>query len=774
MSSLGKPVPHESAREHVTGEAVYIDDLPPLHGELLVGFVGSPHAHARILSVDVTAARAVEGVAGVWTHADVPGSNHFGPAVHDEELLAAAETVYVGQPVVLIAAETPASLAAARRKVRIVYEPLPAVLTIDEAVAAGRFIGLPRTFRRGDAEAALAAAEHVLEGVFVTGGQEHFYLESQAALAVPGEAGQVTVHSSTQNPAEVQALVAECLGLGRHQVICVCKRMGGGFGGKETQAAQPAIFAAMAARLTRRPARCALDKDTDMAVTGKRHPFQTHWRVGFRSDGTITALKAHLYSNGGFSQDLSPAVLERAMFHADNAYFIADMEVTGTICRTHLPSNTAFRGFGGPQGVAVAENYIEEVAGFLGMDPFEVRRRNVYGTADRNVTHYGQVITHNTLPAILDRLAETSRYRARRAEIAAFNARRRGTLRGIALTPEKIATSFTRTPLTPGNAFLNQHPHGTVQVSHGGTEMGQGLNTKIRQIVADQFGIGLEAVIVLPTGTDRNNNTSPTAASASTDLNGTAAARACAILKDRIADFAARRFGCDPGDVRFADGKVFAEADPAGGMTFADCLKAAYEVRVDLGARGFYATPGIGFDRTTNKGSPFLYFTNGAAVCEVEVDRFTGDVKLTAADILMDIGVSMNPAIDRGQIIGGFVQGLGWATAEELRYGPGGELLSHSPTTYKIPGINDVPERLRLDLFENRDNKVNIHSSKAVGEPPLLLGLSAWAAVRAALTSVAGGRRVRLDLPATHEEVLMRLAELERPAVPAREPAAVG
>ena len=474
---------HESAHAHVTGQAVYLDDLPPFRNELLVEFVGSPLAHGRIVTLDVSEAAQVEGIAAVLTAADVPGDNQFGPILHDEEVLAADECHHIGQPVVVLAGESRAALRAARAAIKLALDELPAILSIDQAIAGGHFIGATRRIGRGDVEAALARAEHVIEGTFRTGGQEHFYLETQAVLAVPGEGGQMIVHSSTQNPSEVQAVVAHCLGIAQNMVVCACTRMGGGFGGKESQAAHPAILAALVAHKTCRPSRLVYPRDVDMRVTGKRHPYLSRYRAGFDADGRIEALVLELFSDGGCSADLSLAVMERSMLHADNAYFIPNIAVSGTVCRTNLPSNTAMRGFGGPQGIAAIENVIEEIAAFLGKDPLLVRRLNCYGGPGRDTTPYGQVVANNTLPALFDQLAMTADYVRRRTEILRFNATSRTQVRGITLLPVKFGISFTRRALNQASALVNVYLDGTIQVSTGGTEMGQGLNTKIRQIV---------------------------------------------------------------------------------------------------------------------------------------------------------------------------------------------------------------------------------------------------------------------------------------------------
>jgi xanthine dehydrogenase large subunit len=763
---LGHPFPHESSREHVTGEATYIDDFPPTRDELLVDFVGSRLAHASIKAIDVSTAARIPGIVAVYTAADVPGENVFGPIFHDEELLAAQTCHYIGQPLVVLAGETREALRAGKEAVRTDLEELPRVLTIDEAIAANQFFGPTRWIKRGDVTAALATSEHVIEGTFHSGGQDQFYLESQAAIAVPGDGGRMTILSSTQHPTEIQAVVARCLGLRQNQVVCECPRMGGGFGGKESQAAHPALLAALVAYKTKRRARVVYTKELDMRVTGKRHPYQARYKVGFDAEGVIAAMQVAFHSNGGASADLSLAIMERSMLHADNAYYIPNIEISGTVCRTNLPPNTAMRGFGGPQGVAAVENIIEEIAATLRIDALQVRRRNCYGINDRNITPYGQVVRNNTLPALLERLAEDASYPQRLADVIAFNSTSRTRLKGLSLTAVKFGISFTRRTLNQGNALVNIYLDGTIQVSTGGTEMGQGLNTKIRQLVAHEFSLPPESVQVMHTSTEKNNNTSPTAASASTDLNGTAAVRACKILRRRLAEVAARHFAsAEEGReasaqyICFRGGVVTDRRTPGARLTFAELVQRAYEQRVDLGARGFYATPGVDFNRETGKGNPFFYFTNGCALAEVEIDRLTGELKVSRVDILIDIGRSINPAIDRGQVIGGFVQGLGWATTEELRYSDTGDLLTHSPNTYKIPNINDVPADFHVDFFDRESNRMNLHGNKAVGEPPLLLGICVWTAVKHALSCISRGQVPRLNLPATTEEILVRLAE---------------
>ncbi len=745
MSSVGKNIPHDSARGHVSGESIYIDDIPPARNELIVDFFFSPVAHGRIRSLDLEAARRVPGVAALFTHKDLH-HNRFGAIIQDELLLAEDEVTFIGHPIVVIAAEHRDAIAAAKKAIVIDIEPLEPVFTIDEAKKRRDFIGPVRHIRRGDVDAAFASAENILEGRWINGGQDHFYLESQAAIAHPGEYDQLTVHSSTQNPSEVQEVIAHLLGLPINKVVVQTKRMGGGFGGKECQATHPAAMAALVAHVTKRPARIVYNKDDDMRVTGGRHPFQNDYKVAFRNDGTITALRAELFSDGGAYADLSTAVMARAMTHIDNAYYIANADITGTVCRTNYPPNTAFRGFGGPQGAITIENILEEIAVHLGLDPFDVRKRNLYGFEDRNTTPYRQVVRNNMLPRIFDQLEKTSDYRARVADVAAFNRKSETHLRGIACTAVKFGISFNTKFLNQANALVNVYLDGSVQVSTGATEMGQGVNTKIKQLVAEELGIDPEMVILMITSTEKNNNTSATAASSAADMNGGAAIDACVRIRERMENVAREHFRCSFHEVPWTK-----------------LVKKCYLERVSLGERGFYSTKGIDWDADSGVGSPFLYFTQGAAVSEVEIDRFTGHMTILRSDLLMDIGKSINPGIDRGQITGAFVQGTGWLTNEELRYAPGGELLSHSPTTYKIPNIGDLPAIFHVDTIVNEENTVNIRGSKAVGEPPLLLGISVFMAIKNALSYVSGGRIPKINAPATGEEILMRLTAAQVP-----------
>lgn len=761
MRFVGKNIAHDSAATHVTGESVFLDDLPPLPGELLAGIVPSPVAHGRLKKLDISKALEIPGVVAVLTSKDVPGHNLFGAAVKDELLLVEDEAVFIGQPLAVIGAENTAAMEKAKKAIVVEMEELPVIFTIDQAIEKNSFLGTPRNISRGDLEDGFAQAKHRIEGTLDIGGQEHFYLESMVCIVVPGEGGTMTVHSSTQHPSEVQMMVAETLGVPFNHVVCICKRMGGGFGGKETQAAQPAMMAAMVAAKTRRPVRFVYNKDDDMAFTGKRHPFKAFYKAGFDDGGRLTALDVQLFSNGGCSTDLSFAVLERAMLHSDNAYYLPAVRITGRVCKTNLPSNTAFRGFGGPQGVAVIENIMEEIAQKLEIDALDVRQRNCYGVEERNVTPYGQLVRNNTLPELFETCRRECDYERRRKEIEKFNDSSPLFVRGMSMTAVKFGISFTRRTMNQANALVNVYQDGSVLVSTGATEMGQGVNTRVRQIVADQLGVSYGKVIVTATATDKNNNTSPTAASSGTDLNGAAAMDACERIRERLAvvasdmlSHAANGLAGEPDHVRFENDRVFDVRNPSNVISFAAVCCEAYERRVSLGERGFYATPGVDFNRETGKGSPFFYFTNGVACSEVQIDRFTGGMSVRQVDLLMDLGESINPGIDRGQIVGGFVQGMGWATSEELVYDGKGRLLSHSPTTYKIPNVSDVPGVFNVRFLRNPNNDVSLYRSKAVGEPPLLLGLSVWCAAKDALQSCAPGEGCRLDLPATGERLL--------------------
>lgn len=768
MSVIGKDIPHDSAVGHVSGESVYIDDIPFAKNELIVDFVGSPVACGHIKSVDFSAALKIKGVVGCYTHKDLDdlgGINNFGPIIQDEVLLCIDHASFIGEPIVVIAAENRKALARAKKAVKIEIEELEPILSVDDAIKKGQFLDKTYSIARGDAERSLRDAKHKLEGTVVIGGQDHFYLESQAALVVPGEYNQITVHSSTQHPSEIQQVLARVLGLQQNQIIVLTKRMGGGFGGKESQATHPAGMAALVALKTKRPARIIYTKDDDMKFTGKRHPFQNNFQVAFDDHGKIEGLKVHFYADGGAAADLSTAVLGRALTHVDNAYYLENVEVIGQICRTNYPPTTAFRGFGGPQGVVTIESILQDIAAYLKKDPLDVRLANLYGVDERNTTPYGQVVQHNKLPQLFDEIVKSSDYRERRKSVDKFNCESLTHLKGLAITSVKFGISFTNTFLNQANALVNVYVDGSVQVSTGATEMGQGVNTNIKMLVADEFSIDPGLVRVMTTSTEKNNNTSATAASSATDLNGSAAVDACQKIKKTMAEVAARHFAGEAADaqrIKFADGFIFDERQPETRLAWKDLVGMSYRARTPLGERGYYATKGIGFDWDKGKGSPFLYFTCGCCVAEILIDKFTGKMKVERVDLLMDIGKSINPGINRGQVIGGFVQGMGWVTNEELKYSEKGALLSYSPTTYKIPNIQDVPAILNCNFIDNPDNTVNVRGSKAVGEPPLLLGIGVWAAVKDALIYAAKGEVPKLNLPATGEEILMRLTALKK------------
>jgi len=763
MSVVGRNIPHDSARGHVTGESIYIDDMPFQKNELVCDFVGSPVAHGKIRGIDLSKAAKIPGVAAIFTHKDIPGVNRFGPIFQDEPLLCEDHTMFIGEPIVLIAAENYKALKAAKKAIKLDIEELKPILTIDDAIAAGSYIDKPYYIKRGDFEAGLKQSTHVLEGTVYIGGQDHFYLESHAALAYPGENNQLVIHSSTQNPTEVQHAGATILGLQANQIVCITKRMGGGFGGKESQATHPAVLVGLVALKTKRPARIIYTKDDDMKFTGKRHPFQNNYTVGFDDNGSIQALRLHLYADGGSSNDLSIPVLGRALTHADNAYFIPNADFVGRICKTNLPSNTAFRGFGGPQGIATIENILEEIAAYLQKDALDVRMINCYGLEERNTTPYGQVVVNNTLPRLFNDLTESSQYRRRLEVVRQFNSTSVTHLKGLSLMACKFGISFTNKFLNQASALVNVYMDGTVQVSTGATEMGQGVNTNIKMLVADELSIDPDWVVTMPTSTEKINNASPTAASAATDLNGSAAVNAAKKIKQNMAECAATYFaaneigiGAYPERIVFDNGSIYDERRPNHRLAFKQLVGMCYRERRSLGERGYYATQGIDFDWSIGQGTPFLYYTNGVAAAEVLIDRFTGDLRVERVDVLMDVGKSINPGINMGQVIGGFVQGMGWCTTEKLSYSDKGALLSYSPTTYKIPNIQDIPDQFHVNLLDN-DNKVNVRGTKAVGEPPLVLGLSVWCAVKHALSFVSGDEVPRLALPATNEEILSRL-----------------
>ncbi len=757
----GRDLAHESAKGHVTGGALYVDDVARRRDMLDLWPVTSPHARARVVAIDPSAALAMPGVVRVLTAKDVPGMNDVGAVRHDEPLFAEAEASYHGHVVAVVVATSLEAARAAARAVKVTYEKLEPVLGIRDAIAKGSFHTQPHVIRRGDVRAALESAPHKLSGEIEIGGQEHFYLESHAAWAEAGEDGEVFVASSTQHPTEVQAVVAHVLDVPRHKVTVQAPRMGGGFGGKETQGNGWAAIVALASLLTKRPVRVQLDRDVDMEVTGKRHPFHARWDVGFDDEGRVKAFRAELVSDGGWALDLSESICDRALFHIDNAYYLPTMEVSGRVAKTNVVSHTAFRGFGGPQGMVVIEDVLDRVARKLGMLPEAVRERNLYrGTGETNTTHYGQDVGDERIPRIWSRLAKSAKVAERRAEIASFNQRSPWVKRGIAITPVKFGISFTATFLNQAGALVLVYRDGSVQVNHGGTEMGQGLYTKILGVAMRELGVTAEVVRVMKTQTDKVPNTSATAASSGSDLNGQAVRAACVELRERLAPIAAELLGAESqmpipeSAVVFERGVVRAPQAPGYEIPFARVVDRAYMKQVQLSATGFYRTPGIGYDKAKGKGKPFYYFASGAAVSEVEVDGLTGMKRVRRVDILHDVGESLNPAIDRGQIEGAFVQGMGWLTAEELKWNAEGRLLTHSASTYQIPSIGDAPERFHVELLENAAQHGVIHGSKAVGEPPLMLAISVREAIREAISAfgVPGGE-IALPSPATHEAI---------------------
>ncbi len=760
---------HDSALKHVTGQSVYVNDMDVSPLQLVGRVVYSPFAHARIKSVDYSDAIKLKGVAAVLTASDIPGANQMGPVIHDEPCLAETEVNFIGQAVLLIAAETEEIAIEAERRILIDYEEMEAVLSLREAIEKNLLIAPVRYITSGNADDALFNAHHRLEGELETGAQEHWYLETQSALAVPGEGKEMLVFASSQNPAETQAIVAEVLGIAKNEVDVEVRRMGGAFGGKETQANHVAAWAALLANATKRPVKIHLFRDDDQKITGKRHRFLSRYTIGFDQNGKILAYKVELNSDAGSSTDLSRAILERAMFHAENAYYIRNISITGRAFKTNLPSNTAFRGFGGPQGMAVIEQAIDRIARFLKKDPVEVRKLNFYGIDKNNLTPYGKLIENNRLHVMYERLWLSSGYQQRRQLISIFNRQSRFIKKGLALTPVKFGISFTTAFLNQAGALVNIYKDGTVLVNHGGTEMGQGLYAKIQGVAATELGISPEFIKVTATNTSKVPNTSATAASSGSDLNGMAVKAATDVLKSRLIPVAAvelQRAGLsspDPDKIVFAEDQVYQAGSPEVKIPFDQLIQAAYLAQVSLSATGFYKTPGINFDRDAGKGNPFYYYAYGMAVSEVSVDVLTGEYKLLRSDILHDVGDSLNEDIDIGQIEGGFIQGVGWCTTEEIKWDNKGRLLTHSPDTYKIPTVNDIPHEFNVELLKDYPNEGTIRKSKAVGEPPFMLAFSVWLAIKDAISAV-GNHEVEpeFSLPATAEVVLMSIEKVRR------------
>ncbi len=755
--AAGRPVAHESARAQVAGAATYVDDIAEPRGTLFAAPILSGVAHGRLTAVDADAALAMPGVRGLVLSHDIPGSRMLASFAGDEPVFAIDRVEYVGQVVGLIVADSVMQARRAARRVQLKIEALPAILGVQAALAAKSYVLAPVFVRRGDAALAISGASHKLGGTLSAGGQEHFYLEGQVALALTQEQGQWLIHASTQHPGEVQHWVAHALGLAGNAVRVECRRMGGGFGGKETQAGHVAVWAAVAAHKFGRPIKLRLDRDDDFLVTGKRHPFEFRYQVGFDDQGLLCGLELTMAVDCGFCADLSGPVADRAIFHADNAYFLQDVAIASYRCKTNTQSHTAFRGFGGPQGMLVIEAIMGDIARSLGVDALDVRMRNLYGVGTRDVTHYQMKVEDNILMPLLSQLESSAHYRRRGLAIKRWNRDSPVIKRGIAITPVKFGISFTATLFNQAGALVHVYTDGSVQVNHGGTEMGQGLHTKVAQLVADELGVDLQRVLATASDTSKIPNASATAASAGTDLNGRAAQFAARHVRDNLAQFVGGLDGCGAGAVQFAAGQV---RSPKASRSFESVVKMAYANRIQLWSDGFYRTPKIHYDKETLTGRPFYYFSYGAACTEVAIDTLTGESRVLAIDILHDVGRSINPAIDQGQIEGGFVQGMGWLTTEQLVWNPQGALTTHAPSTYKIPSAGDVPAHFKLSFWNQPNREDNVFGSKAVGEPPFMLAISVFEALREAVAAATpqGRGPVALCAPASAENLLRAIA----------------
>ncbi|MFZ2218093.1 MAG: xanthine dehydrogenase molybdopterin binding subunit [Rhodoferax sp.] len=765
-AASGSNQTHESAAAQVAGGAHYVDDIPEVRGTRYAAPILSTHAHGHLRGVDATAALALPGVRGMVLTQDIPGETMLAAFAGDEPVFAIDTVQHIGQVIGLIVAETVMQARHAARLVKLDIEALPAILTIQDALAAQSYVLPPVFVRRGDATQALSQAPHTLNGTLEVGGQEHFYLEGQVAYVLPQEQKQWLIYSSTQHPGELQHWVAHALGVDNHAVRVECRRMGGGFGGKETQAGHLAVWAAVAAAKFKCPIKLRLDRDDDFMITGKRHPFAYDYTVGFDDTGRLQGLKLMMAANCGFSADLSGPVADRAIFHADNGYFLEDVEIASYRCKLNTQSHTAFRGFGGPQGMIVTEAILSDIARHLKLDPLDVRLRNLYseemtaGTATtpaqaRNTTHYQMKVEDNILQPLLSKIELTAHYRQRQEAVLTWNSTHVVIKRGLALTPVKFGISFTATLFNQAGALVHVYLDGSVQVNHGGTEMGQGLNTKIAQIVADELGVPFHRVLATASDTSKIPNASATAASAGTDLNGRAAQFAARHVRDNLAQFVSGLDGCGAGAVQFEGGWV---RSPTSERAFDDVVQMAYANRIQLWSDGFYRTPKIHYDKTTLTGRPFYYFAYGAACTEVAIDTLTGESRVLKVDILHDVGRSINPAIDIGQIEGGFVQGMGWLTTEQLVWNDKGHLSTHAPSTYKIPATGDIPAHFKVDLWPEPNREDNVFGSKAVGEPPFMLAISVFEALRDAVAQARGdGKPVTLKAPATAENVLRAL-----------------
>jgi xanthine dehydrogenase large subunit len=761
-SPIGVSQEHESANRQVSGSARYVDDIPVPYNVAHAAVGLSNVAKGIIKSIDLSEVLKSDGVIDVITIKDVPGHTDIAPVFDGDPVLADDNILFHGQPIFAVLANTVIQARNATIKAKIEIQQQPAVLTTELAKLNEDFVRPPHYMKQGDVDSAMASSDYQLDGYLSVGGQEHLYLEGQVSMAIPEEQDRMLIHTSSQHPSEVQKLVAEVLGIALNRVTVDMRRMGGGFGGKETQAAQWACLAAILASRNQRSVKLRLPRMQDMVSTGKRHPFENSFVVGIDKTGLIQATEIEVNGNCGHSADLSDAIVDRAMFHADNSYYLADCKISGYRCRTNMVSHTAFRGFGGPQGMIMAEAMVDKIARHVGQDPLTIRKLNLYREKTRNTTQYGKLVENNPIADLIEKLETSADYWQRRESITEFNQSNLIIKKGLALTPVKFGISFTAKHLNQAGALLHIYTDGSIQVNHGGTEMGQGLHTKIGQIVAHEFGLPLSMIEVTSTRTDKVPNTSPTAASSGTDINGKAVQNACLTLKQRLVEFYAEQVDADPAAAKFSDKQLSIENHS---IDFVELVQAAYINRISLSSTGFYKTPKIHYNRDTGNGRPFFYFSYGASVSEVALDTLTGEYKVTRVDILHDAGNSLNPAIDIGQIEGGFIQGMGWLTSEELKWDGDGRLLSNNPATYKIPAIGDTPEVFNVDLYPRANDEDSIYHSKAVGEPPLMLGMSVWCALKDALSSITNYQcDPQLDVPATPERVLIAAMAMQEKA----------
>lgn len=759
---------HESAKYHVSGEALYIDDIK-VSEQLLFGYVyTSPHANAKIKRYNLEKAKLLDGVIEILSYKDIPGNNQMGPVFHDELVLAIDNVSFIGQAIFLIAAKTEHIAIEASKLIEIEYEVLHPITTIEEAIEKNNKIQNSRKIEIGNVDKEFKNSKNIISGELKVGGQEHWYLETQSCLSIPGEGKEIKVFSSTQNPSETQLLVAEVLGISKKDVEVDMRRMGGGFGGKESQASHVAIWSALLALKTKKPVKIRLFRDDDQKITGKRHRFLMHYKASYDNDGLITAYEVIQNADAGAATDLTMSILERAMLHAENSYYIPNVRIIGHAWKTNLPSNTAFRGFGGPQGIAVIETIVDRIARELNKDSAEIRHLNFYNS-ERNITPYGQKVENNRLELIWNEIKNSSQYIERKKEIDDYNSQNEYYKKGIALTPVKFGISFTTSFLNQAGALVHLYNDGSVLINHGGTEMGQGIHTKMAQIAAKELGIDYELVRVNATNTSKVPNTSPTAASSGTDMNGMAVKNAIDIIKSRLIEFTVSYFNQNDSkrnskieNIKFENNFIFDIANPENKISFKELIQKAYLSRINLSSNGFYATPGVYFDKINGIGNPFYYFSYGMSVSEILLDTLTGYVKFLRSDIIHDVGDSINSDIDKGQIEGAFIQGVGWVTSEELKYDKNGNLLNHSPDTYKIPSVNDIPEIFNVNLLKSVPQPGTIHRSKAIGEPPFMLAFSVWLAIKYAIASVANHKfEPDFQIPATNENILISLESIK-------------